>query len=151
MRKILILAVLAAAIPALALAEDLPQFPKVAPPEPLPDAVCDTTLASTGDWLIGRWVAPQTRWDFSRNSGGIAWTLERKGGMNSEFGWQDGTQIDGIADKITGCTIHLSAGPQKDGAAAFQFQGVLTEAGKLYGFATNRRGENVRFVLRRER
>lgn len=145
MRRPLILAfLLLAATPAMA--QDLPQFPKVAPPEPLPDAICDTTHASTGDWLIGRWVAPQSRWEFTRANGGIAWSLDRKGNLNGEFGWQDGTQIAGTADKVTGCTVHLTAGE-----GAFQFEAVLTDSGKLFGFATNKRGENVRFTLRRER
>ena len=135
---------LAAALPAAA--EDLPQFPKVGPPEPLPEAPCDTARPSTGDWLLGRWVAPQARWEFSRSGEGLAWTLERKGGMNSDFGWQDGAQISGTAEKITGCTVSLVAGQ-----GAFHFQGVLTESGKLYGFATGRKGDVVRFTLRRER
>ena len=144
MRRILILALLAATP---AMAQELPQFPKIAPPEPLPDAMCDTSAATTGDWLIGRWVAPQSRWEFTRAANGtIAWTLDRKGSANTDFGWQDGTKIDGVAEKVTGCTIHLTAGK-----GAFQFDGVLTEGGKLFGFATNKRGENVRFTLRRER
>ncbi|MBC7951299.1 MAG: hypothetical protein H7Z12_05670 [Rhodospirillaceae bacterium] len=145
MRHILIAALLAAA-PAMALAQELPQFPKIAPPEPLPDAICDTAKPNDGQWLVGRWVAPQSRWEFTRSGSGITWTLDRKGSANSDFGWQDGTQIDGIADKVTGCTVHLTAGK-----GAFQFDGVLTEGGKLFGFATNRKGENVRFTLRRER
>lgn len=144
MRPVLMLALLLAATPALA--DDLPQFPKVAPPEPLPEASCDTTLANNGEWLLGRWVAPQARWEFTRAPGGIAWTLERKGGMNADFGWQDGAQITGAAEKVTGCTVVLVAGQ-----GAFRFEGVLTESGKLFGFATSRKGEVVRFTLRRER
>lgn len=146
MRVMLIIALLAVTAPTLAMAEDLPQFPKIAPPEPLPDAICDTTKPNDGQWLVGRWVAPQSRWEFTRNGTAITWVLDRKGGMNTDFGWQDGTQIDGVADKVTGCTVHLTAGQ-----GAFQFDGVLTEGGKLFGFATNRKGENVRFTLRRER
>lgn len=138
-------ALLAVAAPASA-DEQLPQFPKIAPPEPLPEAACDTALPNNGEWLLGRWVAPQSRWEFTRQSGAIAWTLDRKGGLNQDFGWQDGTQITGTADKVTGCTVALVAGQ-----GAFRFEGVLTESGKLYGFATSRRGEVVRFTLRRER
>lgn len=144
MRIAVILAALLVAAPALA--QDFPQGPKAGPPEPLPDAVCDTSLANNGDWLIGRWVGPQAKWEFTRKAETIAWTLERKGGVNQDFGWQDGAVITGIADRTTACTIHLSAGE-----GAFQFEGVLTEGGKLFGFATNRKGDHVRFTLRRER
>ncbi|HLO76721.1 MAG TPA: hypothetical protein VK196_09740 [Magnetospirillum sp.] len=144
MRVALTLIALLAAFPALA--EDLPQFPKAAPPEPLPEPFCDTRAANTGDWLLGRWVAPQSRWEFTRSGSGIAWTLDRKGGMNQDFGWQDGTQITGTVEAATGCTVALVAGQ-----GAFRFEGVLTESGKLYGFATSRKGEVVRFTLRRER
>lgn len=145
MRRVaLICAALVAAAPALA--EDLPQFPKIAPPEPLPEATCDTGLANNGEWLLGRWVGPQARWEFTRAAGAITWVLDRKGGMNADFGWQDGAQISGTADKVTGCTVSLVAGQ-----GAFRFEGVLTDTGKLYGYATSRKGEVVRFTLRRER
>lgn len=138
------LAALVLAAPALA--QDLPQFPKIAPPEPLPEAICDTALANNGEWLLGRWVAPQTRWEFTRAGAAIAWTLDRKGGTNPEFGWQDGAQITGTAEKVTGCSVALVAGQ-----GAFRFEGVLTDSGKLFGYATNRKGDVVRFTLRRER
>lgn len=135
---------LVAAMPAAA--ENLPQFPKIGPPEPLPEAACDTALPNNGDWLVGRWVAPQTRWEFTRAGGALAWTLDRKGGLNGDFGWQDGAQISGGVEAVSGCTVTLVAGQ-----GAFRFQGVLTDGGKLYGFATSRKGEVVRFTLRRER
>lgn len=144
MRFAVILAALVAAVPAWA--QELPQFPKIAPPEPLPEAICDTTLANNGEWLLGRWVAPQSRWEFTRSGAAIAWTLERKGSANQDFGWQDGTQITGAAEHVSGCSVVLTAGQ-----GAFRFQGVLTDSGKLYGYATNRKGEVVRFTLRRER
>jgi hypothetical protein len=129
-----------------AMAQELPQFPKAGPPEPLPEPSCDISLPNNGAWLVGRWVAPQSRWEFVRDGAAITWTLERKGGLNQDFGWQDGTLITGSADKLTGCTVHLVAGQ-----GAFQFDGVLTDSGKIYGFATSRKGEVVRFTLRRER
>lgn len=147
-RLVLTAAALLCAAPVLA--QELPQSPKVAPPEPLPEPICDTGLANNGEWLLGRWVAPQARWEFTRAAAGsgadIAWTLERKGGANADFGWQDGAQITGAAEKVTGCTVTLVAGQ-----GAFRFEGVLTDSGKLYGFATSRKGEVVRFTLRRER
>ena len=144
MRLIAPLALMLLATPALA--QELPQFPKAAPPEPLPDAFCDTKAPNSGDWLLGRWVAPQSRWEFTRKGNAIAWVLDRKGGMNGDFGWQDGTQIDGTVEAVSGCTVTLVAGQ-----GAFRFEGVLTESGKLFGFATSRRGEVVRFTLRREK
>lgn len=144
----LLTVLLASAItfPAMAGDDDqLPQFPKVAPPEPLPEASCDTSAANDGGWLLGRWVAPQSRWEFTRANGAIAWTLDRKGTVNRDFGWQEGAQIAGTADKVSACSVHLVAG-QGD----FQFDGVLTESGKIYGFAVNPKGDTVRFVLRRE-
>lgn len=139
-------ALLTVAAPAAFADENLPQFPKIGPPPPLPEAACDTTKANNGDWLVGRWVAPQTKWEFTREAGGIAWGLERKGNLNGEFGWQDGTKIDGTAEAVTACTVHLVAGQ-----GAFRFEGVLTDGGKLFGYATNTKGEHVRFTLRRER
>ncbi len=124
---------------------NLPQFPKIRPPQPLPEAACDTTLANNGDWLLGRWVAPQTRFEFSRAAPAIQWSLDRKG-TSDEFGWQSGAIITGTVTTVTGCTARLSAGGD-----AFVFEGVLTDEGKLYGYATNKAGAAVRFVLRRER
>lgn len=133
-------------VPAHAADDELPQFPKIGPPQPLPEAPCDTAKASTGDWLIGRWVAPQTKWEFTRQGDAVTWTLDRKGSVNTDFGWQDGARITGTAEAVTGCTVSLVAGQ-----GAFRFEGVLTENGKLFGYATNTKGDNVRFTLRRER
>lgn len=129
-----------------AAAQDLPQFPKIGPPEPLPEATCDTGLANDGAWLLGRWVAPQARWEFLRKDAAIAWTLDQKAGIGAAFGWREGARVAGTVTKVSGCTVTLTAGE-----GAFGFEGVLTDAGKLYGFATNPKGEHVRFVLRRER
>jgi hypothetical protein len=144
MRRLLFAVALLLAAPAAA--QELPQGPKAGPPEPLPEAACDVGLPNNGAWLLGRWVAPQARWEFFRNDSAIAWTLDQKGSVGSNFGWRDGTQITGVVTRVTGCTAALSAGE-----GAFAFEGVLTESGKLYGFATNPKGEHVRFVLRRER
>lgn len=124
----------------------LPQFPKLGPPSPLPEAACDTALANNGEWLVGRWVAPQTRWEFTREGGAITWSMDRKGNLNGEFGWQDGTRITGTAEAVTGCTVRLVAGQ-----GAFRFEGVLTDGGRLFGYAANTKGDHVRFTLRRER
>ncbi len=145
MRRLAVAVVLAlAAVPALA--QELPKFPKARPPQPLPEATCDVDRANSGDWLLGGWVAPQTRFHFSRPGKDIVWTMDRKGG-GDEFGWQEGATIDGRVAAVSACTLRLVAGP--DGA--FTFEGVLTEGGMIYGYATNKAGDAVRFVLRRER
>ena len=153
-----------------ALGQELPKFPKARPPQPLPEATCDVDKADAGDWLLGGWVAPETRFQFSRTAKGIVWTMDRKG-AGGEFGWQDGAVIDGRVATLSACSVGLVAGespqtngmPAKpagespqvdrpgDGGAAVTFEGVLTEDGKIYGYATNKAGNDVRFVLRRER
>lgn len=127
-------------------AQELPKFPKAGPPEPLPEPACDTALPNNGEWLVGRWVSPQTKWSFARQGHAIAWTMERKSALSDGFGWQEGTTINGLVDKVTGCTVQMSAGEGK-----FVFEGVQTDGGKLYGYATNPKGDHVRFTLRREK
>lgn len=144
MRRMVIALAVLAALPVTA--QELPKFPKAGPPEPLPEPMCDTALANNGEWLVGRWVSPQSRWTFTRQGQSIAWTLDRKGSLGDGFGWQDGTTIAGRVDRISGCTVGMSAGEGK-----FVFDGVLTDGGKLFGFATNPRGDYVRFTLRREK
>lgn len=129
-----------------ALAQDLPQFPKIAPPSSLPEAACDTGVANSGDWLLGRWVSPQSRWEFKRQDGALVWSLDRKGSINTGFGWSDGTRLDGVVRAISACSFTLSAGNDQ-----FVMDGVLTEDGKIYGAAANPKGDTARFLLRRER
>jgi len=129
----------------------MPQFPKIRPPQPLPEAICDTGRASGGEWLLGRWVGPQTALAFARGSdvqggGSITWVLDRKSAAG-EFGWAPGATIDGKVAAVSPCTVRLVAGPDD----AFVLDGVLTDEGRLYGTAVNKDGANVRFVLRRER
>lgn len=127
-------------------ADDLPQGPKAGPPEPLPEPQCDTAQLDRGDWLLGRWVAPQARWEFVRAGAGIAWTLDQKGSPEAA-GWHNGANLAGTVAAISGCTVTLAAGE----TGAFTFEGVLTEGGRIYGFATNKAGRHIRYVLRRER
>ncbi|RAU23502.1 hypothetical protein CU669_03980 [Paramagnetospirillum kuznetsovii] len=133
-----------------ALAEDLPQGPKAPPPEPLPEAICDTSKADAGNWLLGRWVAPYSKWEFIRPaSGPMTWTLEQKADLNQSLGWKQGTRIDGRVATLSPCSARLEAGD--DGQVAFTFDGVLTAEGKVYGYAMNTSGQQVRWILRRER
>jgi hypothetical protein len=136
-------------ISAPALAEDLPQGPKAPPPEPLPDATCDTAKADSGDWLVGRWVAPYSKWEFKRDGQGLTWKLEQKPDINRNLGYKEGTVIGGKVSEITACTLRLTA--QENGETAFDFEGVRTEDGKIYGYATNKAGQGARWTLRRER
>ncbi len=141
-------ALIALALPALA--EDLPQGPKAPPPEPLPEASCDAAKPDSGDWLVGRWVAPYSKWEFRRAAAGnLVWTLEQKPDINRSEGWKDGARFDGKVDAVSACTLRLTAGD--NGEVAFTFNGVLTEGGKIYGYAANSSGQQLRWVLRRER
>lgn len=144
---VLTLAALLAAAPALA--QELPKSPKAAPPEPLPEPECDVSLPNNGQWLLGRWVGPYAKWEFARDGQAIGWKLERKGTLNEQLGWRDGAVIDGRVEGVTGCTLR-AIGAEGD-ATGFVFEGVLSDGGKIYGFATNKAGKTARFVLRRER
>lgn len=148
------LAALAAVLIALSLpafADDLlPQGPKAPPPDPLPEVSCDAAKADAGDWLVGRWVAPYSKWEFRRAAGGgLVWTLEQKPDINRMEGWQDGARFDGVVAAISACTVRLTAGD--NGAIAFAFDGVRTDDGKIFGYAVNPAGQQLRWVLRRER
>lgn len=147
-RAALALCCLFLAVPA-ALAEDLPKGPKAPPPEPLPDATCDTTKADSGDWLVGRWVAPYSKWEFKRDAQGLVWKLEQKPDINRDLGYKQGTVIEGKVEAISACTMKLVA--TENGETAFAFEGVRTEDGKIYGYAANKAGQNARWTLRRER
>lgn len=146
MRSLVLALCLVLALPAAA--QEMPRFPKAGPPEPLPDASCDTAMADTGEWLVGRWVAPMARWEFMRQGAGLVFRLDQKSGINNDFGWREGASITGTVQAVTGCTVKLAA---SDGGAVFAFDGVLTEGGKIYGAASNKAGQSVRYVLRRER
>ena len=141
-------ALIALGLPAFA--EDLPQGPKAPPPEPLPEASCDATKADSGDWLVGRWVAPYSKWQFQRAAGGgLTWTLEQKPDINRSLGWKDGANFGGAVAAVSACTLRLTAGD--NGEVSFAFDGVRTDDGKIYGYAVNPTGQQVRWVLRRER
>jgi hypothetical protein len=149
-RTLLIAAFCVLAVPALADDDAPPQGPKAPPPEPLPEPICDVAKPDGGDWLLGRWVAPYAKWAFERNtSGKLAWVLEQKPDINRAAGWKDGARIEGRVAAVSGCTVKLEAG--EGGVVAFAFEGVKTDDGKIYGFAVNPAGQQIRWVLRRER
>jgi len=146
-RAALALCCLLTAAPAFA--QELPKGPKAPPPEPLPDATCDTAKPDAGDWLVGRWVAPYSKWEFKREAQGLTWTLEQKPDINRDLGYKQGTVIEGKVSELSACTFRLIA--VENGETAFDFQGVRTEDGKVYGYATNKAGQGARWTLRRER
>jgi hypothetical protein len=146
MRLPLLISALLLAAPAFA--EDLPQGPKAGPPEPLPEADCDTSLPNNGEWLLGRWVAPMSKWEFTRSGGGLDFRFEQKQGHNSEYGYRDGAVITGKVAQVSGCTMTLAAG---EGDASFGFEGVRIDGGRIFGFARSTDGKHVRYTLRRER
>jgi len=121
----------------------LPQFPKLGPPDPLPEASCDTAEANGGGWLLGRWVAPRTRLEFTGKPQAIAWAMDRGGG-GGEFGWSSDSSVEGRVAEVSGCSVRLVAD-------SFVFQAVLTDGGRLYGFATSKAGADVRMVFQKER
>ncbi|MGE4281066.1 MAG: hypothetical protein AB7G62_15865 [Magnetospirillum sp.] len=129
-----------------AMAQELPKFPKAGPPGSLPEANCDTALPNNGGWLLGRWVSPHSRWEFIRQGDGMAWILDRKGSVDDGMGWSAGTRIEGAVTALSACSFTLGAG---DGQ--FTMDGVLTDGGKIYGVASNAKGNTARFLLRRER
>ena len=143
--RILVTAIVMALAIFPAAAQDFPQSPKAGPPSSLPDAPCDATHADNGDWLLGRWVGPQTKFDFVRQGTDITWVMDRKNSAG-EFGWQEGAIINGKVTAVTTCTLRMSAGDDD-----FVFEGVLTQDGLLYGAAVNKAGRDVRFTLRRAR
>lgn len=150
LRLSLSLAALLTVLACPVLAEDLPQGPKAPPPEPLPDPICDTAKPDSGDWMLGRWVAPYSRWEFLRAANGaMTWSLEQKSDINQALGWKQGARLDGGVAAVSGCTLRLEA--REGGEVAFAFDGVRTHDGKIYGFAVNPAGQQARWILRRER
>ena len=150
LRKFFSLTALLMALSMPVLAEDLPQGPKAKPPEPLPEPICDATKPDAGNWVLGRWVAPYSKWEFTRSAtGAMTWTLDQKADRNQAMGWKQGAQIDGKVAAISGCTVRLEAGD--NGEVAFTFDGVLTAEGRIFGYAINTSGQPVRWILRREK
>lgn len=134
-------------LPAIAFAQELPKGPKAPPPEPLPDATCDTAKPDAGDWLLGHWVAPYSKWEFRRDGVAMNWKLEQKADINKDLGYKEGAVLTGKVDELSACSLKFAA---RDGEQiAFTFEGVRTEDGRIYGFADNGKGQTARWTLRR--
>lgn len=145
-RTALTLCCLLASAPAWA-GDELPQGPKAPPPEPLPEASCNTDKPDSGDWLLGPWVAPYSKWEFRREGADLIWQLEQKHDVNRELGYKEGATFGGKVDKVSGCTVNLTA--TNNGKAVFVFEGVVIEGGRIYGYAHNDAGQSARWTLRR--
>lgn len=129
-----------------ALAQELPKFPKAGPPETMPEPPCDATVANNGDWLVGNWVSPHSRWKFTRQGDGLVWSLDRSGTINDGLGWSAGAHLDGTVGAVSACSFVLDSGNGQ-----FVMNAVFTDGGKIYGAAANANGASARFLLRRER
>jgi hypothetical protein len=116
----------AASTPALADDDKLPQFPKIAPPDSLPDAACDAAQANSKGWIVGTWVSAAAQ---------ITIAADR---------WQASGARDASGTIVTvdQCAIHLG----NTDANLPSFDAIRTETGALYG--TLRQGEDKpRFAL----
>ena len=109
MKKRLALMLLLAG-PAWAGDDDLPQFPKIAPPDPLPETTC-TNVANPMAWALGDWVGPNLRLHVDS----AAWTLS---GLVTKTG--STAQLDN-------CSLALNADQTPI------FAGVRAEDGHMYG------------------
>lgn len=102
-------------LPAVGMADDdLPQFPKIAPPDSLPDAACEESLAHSTAWALGVWSAGDSTVQIAANH------------------WQTTGEASGAAGDIVSidqCIIHLG---NADNAKP-SFDAIRTETGALYG------------------
>ena len=58
--------------------DDLPQFPKIAPPDPLPDTECKD-VAQPLTWGLGDWVSPTLRIHVEKTSWSISGSVAATG------------------------------------------------------------------------
>ena len=124
MRKALILAALLAA-PAWA-DDDMPKFPKIAPPDPLPDAAC-AGVANPESWALGDWISPTLRVHVDQKTWSITGSASSTGAIV----------------QLEACGLSLSA----DDAQIFA--GVRAEDGGLYGAYWPAQGKVQRLVFHR--
>lgn len=126
MKKLLALMLVLLSFPVWAEDDDLPQFPKTAPPDPLPDAACDQ-IAQASQWGLGDWVGPNMRLHVEP----AAWSLNG--------------QVTKSGNTITleACSISLTT----DSTPVFA--GVRTENGQMYGVLWTDSGKTQRILLRR--
>ena len=126
MKKRLALILLLLSLPAWADDDDLPQFPKIAPPDPLPEAACDQ-IAHASQWGLGDWVGPNLRVHVEAAS----WSLNGQ------------TTKSGNSVTLEACSVNLNA------ESVPVFAGVRTEDGQMYGVLWTDSGKTQRIKLRR--
>ena len=122
MKKLLAILLLLAG-PAWADDDDLPQFPKVAPPDPVPDAVCDA-VAQPLKWALGDWAGGSLRLHVD----GAAWTLS---GLVTQ---------SGTSPQIEPCGLTL-------GETTPILAAVRDEEGRMYAVLWTGSGKPRRLIL----
>ena len=117
---------LALASPALAEDDNLPQFPKIAAPSPLPDPACDG-VSQPLTWGMGEWISPTLHIHVDK----LDWSIS---GSASHTGKT--IQLDA-------CSLSLS------NDSTTLFEGVRAADGQLYGAYWPEHGKVQRLTLRR--
>jgi hypothetical protein len=117
-----------------ALAQDLPQGPKLGPPPPLPEAPCDTERADRGDWLEGVWLSPGARWEIRRTAAGLVWRVER--GSDSD---------SGPVGPVSACSVVL-----RGAGGAVVLDGVRSGSGAVLAHTPAPDGPGGHWLLRRQ-
>ena len=125
MKKLLI-GLLLVALPAWAGDDDLPQFPKIAAPDPLPEAVC-TDVAQPQNWALGDWKGPGLQVHVTAAQAAISGALTAASAA--------------VQLEPCGVTIGTEQGPL--------FAGVRDDNGRMYGVWWNAQGKPRRVVLTR--
>ena len=121
MKKRLILLLLLTS-PAWGQDDELPRFPKIAPPDPLPEPAC-ASVANPRQWGLGEWTNPVLRLHIAESG----WTI---GGR---------TQLSGDKIQLDDCTVSLNE----------VFSGIRTEDGRMYGILRTANGKAERITLSR--
>jgi hypothetical protein len=106
--------------------DNLPQFPKVAAPDPLPDASCQN-VASPLTWGLGDWASASLKLHLDKN------------------GWILSGEVDasGTETQIDPCSFNLTANQDT------VFKGVRAADGRLYGALWTPKGKVLRLILKR--
>jgi hypothetical protein len=112
---------------ALAGDDDLPQFPKIAPPDPLPDAACET-IAKPLEWGFGEWVNDKVKVHVEKTK----WTIT--GGAKP---------LSGSLVQTQACEIDLSTDQSQI------FAGVRAEDGHMLAALWDENGKPHRLNLKR--
>ena len=124
--KKLLTVLLVLASPALADDDELPQFPKIAPPSPLPEAACEG-VADAQHWGLGDWVGPSLRIHVEATGWTISGDVGKSGGTS---------QLEPC-----GLSLNDQSGPV--------FTAVRAEDGRMLAAYWTDAGKAKRFTLHR--